>query len=160
MSQDHNHSEWAAIVLAARERAAEKQFAMIERFKLADNTRYHWSMDDARITWSRGGATFLSGRITVIGSVSESEQSWLWSWANPSLPALVLGEIDRVRRYGEANNFPLLQWKAFHSHPNMVAEARAVAASVLDAEGLWTDAEREVQMHFLIHDLTLLEPGV
>jgi hypothetical protein len=159
MSQNHDHSGWDAVVLAARERAAERQFAMIERFKLADNTHYQWSMEDARITWSRGGAVYLSGRITMIGSVSASEHSWLWSWANPSLPARVVGEIDRVRRYGEANNFPVLPWEGFGSDADLVNEARVVAASVLDAEGIWTDTAGDMQLHFLIRDLTLLERG-
>jgi hypothetical protein len=51
----------------------------------------------------------------------------------------VLGEVDQVRRYGEANDFPVLPWKSFNYHPDLVAEARVVAASVLDAEGLWFD---------------------
>ena len=157
MSQIHDHSEWEAVVLAARERAGARQASMVERFGLAGDVQYHWSLDDARITWSRGGTAFVSGRITMIGSVSLPRQTFLWSWANPSLPALVLGDIDQVRDYGEANDFPVLPWKGFNYHPELVAEARVVAASVLDAEGLWTDTVDDVQLHFLVHDLTLLE---
>jgi hypothetical protein len=159
MSWEHNHSGWEAKALAAHERGAEKQFAMIERFKLADDTTYQWSMDDARITWSRDGVPFVSGRLTMLGSVSASEGNWLWSWANPSLPAAVLGDVDKVRRYGEANGFHLLAWEVFHSHLEFVSEVRAVAASVLDAEGLWTDTSGDLQLHFVIHDMTRLEPG-
>ncbi len=160
MSQEHDHSAWEAIVRAARERAGARQSSMVERFGLAGDVQFYWSMDDARITWSRSGEAFLSGRITMIGSVSLPRQTWLWSWANDSLPALVLGEIDQVRRYGEANDFPVLPWKGFNYHPELVAEARFVAASVLDAEGLWTDTVDDVQLHFLIHDLTLLDAAV
>jgi Family of unknown function (DUF6882) len=160
MSQNHEHSDWEAIVLAARERASARQASMAERFGLAGDARYHWSMDEARITWSRGGTAFLSGQITMIGSVSVPQQTWLWSWANPSLPALVLGKVDQVRRYGEANDFPVLPWKSFNYHPDLVTEARVVAASVLDAEGLWFDDLGDVQLHFLVHDLTLLDTAM
>ena len=153
MSQNHDHSGWEAIVLAARERAGARQASMAKRFGLAGDVQYDWSLDEARITWSRGGTAFLSGRVTMIGSVSVPQQTWLWSWANPSLPVLALGEVDQVRRYGEANDFPVLPWKSFSSHPDLVAEARVVAAWVLDAEGLWFDDLGDVQLHFLIHDL-------
>ncbi|MFE7191049.1 DUF6882 domain-containing protein [Kitasatospora sp. NPDC057595] len=140
-------------MLAARERARTRQAVMIERFGLSGDVRYEWSMDDARITWSRAGKVFLAGRLTVIGSVSIPRQSWLWSWANESLPPAALGEIERVRRFGEENGHPVLPWPGFDYHPELVAEARMVAASVLDAEGLWADSTDDVQLHFLVHDL-------
>ncbi|MBD0675621.1 DUF6882 domain-containing protein [Streptomyces sp. CBMA156] len=151
----HDHSDWEEVVLAARERARGRQALMVERFGLSGDVRYQWSMDDARIAWSRAGTVFLTGRLTMIGSVSVPRQSWLWSWANESLPPAVLGDIERVRRFGEENGYPVLPWPGFDYHPELVAEARMVAASVLDAEGLWADFSDDVQLHFLVHDLTL-----
>ena len=93
----------------------------------------------------------------MIGSVSLPRQTWLWSWANDSLPPQVLGEIDRVRRYGEAHNFPVLPWPGFKYHPDLVAEARIVSAAVLEADGLWTETTDDLQLHFVLHDLTLVD---
>ncbi|MFC8226055.1 DUF6882 domain-containing protein [Streptomyces sp. NPDC057287] len=151
----HDHSGWEKVVLAARERARARQALMVERFGLSGDVRYDWSMDDARITWSRHGKVFLTGRLTVIGSVSAAQQTWLWSWANESLPHAALGDIERVRRFGEENGFPVLPWPGFAYDPELVAEARMVAASVLDAEGLWAESMDDVQLHFMIHDLVL-----
>ncbi|MFE2424056.1 DUF6882 domain-containing protein [Streptomyces hokutonensis] len=114
----HDHSGWEAVVLAARERARSRQVLMVERFGLSGDVRYDWSMDDAQITWSRDGKVFLAGRLTVIGSVSVAQQTWLWSWANDSLPHAALGDIERVRRFGEENDYPVLPWPGFTSHPN------------------------------------------
>ncbi|MGW7052617.1 DUF6882 domain-containing protein [Streptomyces sp. NPDC054887] len=153
----HDHSGWEEVVLAARERARSRQTLMVERFGLSGDVQYHWSMDDARIVWSREGKVFLTGRLTLIGSVSLAQQTWLWSWANESLPPAVRGDIERVRRFGEANDYPVLPWPGFDHHPELVAEARTVAASVLDAEGLWVDSTDDAQLHFLLHDLVLCE---
>ncbi|ARF76413.1 hypothetical protein B7C62_32120 [Kitasatospora albolonga] len=155
----HDHSGWEAVVLAARERARSRQALMVERFGLSGDVAYDWSIDDARITWSREGKVFLTGRLTVIGSVSVAQQTWLWSWANESLPQAALGDIERVRRFGEENGFPVLPWPGFTSHLELVAEARMVAASVLDAEGLWVEPTDDVQLHFTIHDLVLAAGG-
>ncbi|GAA1534794.1 hypothetical protein GCM10009730_50090 [Streptomyces albidochromogenes] len=151
----HDHSEWEEVVHAARERARLRQSLMVERFGLSGDVQYHWSLDDARIAWSREEKVFLTGRLTLIGSVSLAQQTWLWSWANESLPRTVRGDIERVRRFGEANDYPVLPWSGFDYHPELVAEARMVAASVLDAEGLWMDSTDEAQLHFLVHDLVL-----
>ncbi|MFJ3794098.1 DUF6882 domain-containing protein [Kitasatospora sp. NPDC090091] len=151
----HDHSDWEEVVFAARERARSRQARMIERYGLSGDVQYDWSLDDAVITWSRGGEVFLTGRLTMIGSVSLSRGTWLWSWANDSLPRAALGDIEKVRRFGEANGHPVLPWPGFDHHPELVAEARMVAASVLDAEGLWADSLDDVQLHFLVHDLTL-----
>ncbi|MFG2480520.1 DUF6882 domain-containing protein [Streptomyces fagopyri] len=149
----HDHSEWQEVVLAARDRARSRQARMVERFGLSGDVQYHWSMDDAQITWSRDGKVFLTGRLTMIGSVSLARRTWLWSWANESLPRSVLGDIDRVRQFGEENDYPVLQWQGFDHHLELVAEARMVAASVLDAEGLWAESTDDAQLHFLVHDL-------
>ncbi|MGX1267521.1 DUF6882 domain-containing protein [Streptomyces phaeoluteigriseus] len=151
----HDHLDWEAVVLAARERARSRQARMVERFGLSGDVQYRWSMDDAQITWSRDAEVFLTGRLTMIGSVSLTQQTWLWSWANESLPHAVLGDIERVRQYGEENDFPVLPWPGFNHDPELVAEARMVAASVLDAEGLWAESTDDVQLHFLVHDLVL-----
>ncbi|MFC8719449.1 DUF6882 domain-containing protein [Kitasatospora sp. NPDC057198] len=151
---EHDHAAWEELVGAARERARGRQALLGERLAPPDDVQYRWSMDEARITWSRGGTAFLTGRITMIGSVSLSHRTWLWAWANDSLPAAVLGDIEQVRHYGERHGHPVLPWPGFDYHPELVAEARLVAAAVLDADALWTEHEEDTQLHFLIHDLT------
>ncbi|MFK0202957.1 DUF6882 domain-containing protein [Streptomyces lavendulae] len=151
----HDDSSWEAVVLAAQERARSRQALMVERFGLSGDVQYDWSMDDAQITWSRDSKVFLTGRLTMIGSVSVSQQTWLWSWANESLPHAARGDMERVRQFGEENDYPVLPWPDFTYHPELVAEARMVAASVLDAEGLWAESMDDVQLHFMIHDLAL-----
>ncbi|MFD4571325.1 DUF6882 domain-containing protein [Streptomyces sp. NPDC058417] len=147
-------SGWEAVVDAARVRARSRQARMVERHGLSGDVRYDWSLDDARITWARGGTVFLTGRLTLLGTVALDRETWLWSWANPSLPPAVLGDVDQIRRYGEEHGHPVLPWPGFDAHPGHVAAARLVAASVLDAEGLWADTADGVQLPFLLHDLT------
>ncbi|MGW6981821.1 hypothetical protein ACWGE1_20640 [Streptomyces sp. NPDC054932] len=60
-----------------------------------------------------------------------------------------------MRQFGEENDYPVLPWPGFKDDPELVAEARMVAASVLDAEGLWAESMDDVQLHFMIHDLEL-----
>ncbi|MFG2063820.1 DUF6882 domain-containing protein [Micromonospora sp. NPDC048871] len=149
----HDHESWESLVSAARDRVGQRHAAMISDHGLSGDAQYHWSMDDATISWSRDGRDSLHGRITMIGSVDHVQQTWLWSWANDSLPPAVLGDITDVRRYGEERSFPLLMSPSFRAEQKPVAQARIVAADVLAAEGLWFEPGDELDLHFAIHDL-------
>jgi hypothetical protein len=149
----HDHELWESKVAAAQERAARQQERMIDDYGLRGDVQYHWSMDDATIVWSRDGREFLRGRITMLGSVDHDEQTWLWSWANGYLPEAVLGDIAEVRRYGEERAFPLLVWPSFRADQQPVRQARAVAADLLAAEGLWYQPGDDLDVHFALHDL-------
>ncbi|MEH0986403.1 DUF6882 domain-containing protein [Micromonospora sp. CPCC 205556] len=149
----HDHELWESVAAAARNRVGQRQGRMIAEHGLSGDVQYHWSMDDGTIVWSRGGRDFLHGRITVIGSVDHVQRTWLWSWANDSLPSAALGDIADVRRHGEEHAFPLLVWPSFRADPTPVAQARIVAADVLAAEGLWFEPGDELDLHFAIHEL-------
>jgi hypothetical protein len=149
---DHDHSDWERVVHDAYERAADRQQQLIKR--LGDDAQYHWDLDQAEITWSRAGHTFCTARITLIGTVSLTESTWLWSWANDSLSPTAIGDMHHVREYGEKHDYPVLPWPSFKHHPDLVKEARVVSAAVLNATGLWTDQSGDLELHFLLHDLS------
>ncbi|MFK4082462.1 DUF6882 domain-containing protein [Kribbella sp. NPDC020789] len=149
---EHDHQEWERVVQQATTQAAARQTQLIEQ--LGDDVQYDWDLEQATITWSRAGTPFRAARLTLIGTVSLTESSWLWSWANDSLPPAAVGDMPKVRDHGDAHGYPVLSWPSFNSHPGLVKEARVVSAAVLDATALWTDQSGDVVLHFLLHDLT------
>jgi hypothetical protein len=157
MDQDHikphDHDLWVSVAREAAGRVAERHRRMVGDNGLVGDVQYHWSMDDGTIVWSRGGQGFLRGRITLVGSVDAQEQTWLWSWANDSIPRAALGDIEAVRRFGEEHGFPLLVWPSFRSDHDPVYQSTMVALDVLAADGMWQDATDGIEMVFAVHDL-------
>jgi len=150
----HDHELWESVALAALDRVQQRQARTIEQHRLSGDCQYFWSMEDTAITWSRDGHEFLRGRITMIASVNTGRGTWLWSWANDSLPRAVLGDIERVRSYGIEHNFPLLTAPGFRADQKPVAQARTVAADVLDAELLWRNvSDPDLEIHFAVREL-------
>jgi hypothetical protein len=150
---DHDHDEWESAALSALDRVQQRQAQMIEEYDLNGDVQYHWSLDDAVLVWSRGSAEFLRGRLTLIATVNTVHQTWLWSWASDSLPEVALGDVAQVRRHGEEHAYPLLTWPSFRAEQKPVAQARIMAADILDAEGLWFDQIDDLAYHFVLHDL-------
>ncbi len=148
---NHDHHEWERVVQQATAQAAARQERLVEQL---GDVQYDWDLEQATITWSRAGTPLRTARLTLIGTVSLTEASWLWSWANDSLPPAAVGDMRKVLEYGETHRYPVLSWPSFNSHPGLVKEARVVSAAVLDATALWTDQSGDVVLHFLLHDLT------
>jgi hypothetical protein len=150
----HDHDRWVAVAQAAADRVRERHHRMIATHNLTSgDVQYHWSTDEATISWSRAGREFLRGRITSIGSVDAVKQTWLWSWANESVAAPALGNITDVRRYGEQHDFPLLVWPSFRSDQEPVSQATMVAVDILGAEGLWRDFAGDLEIVLAVHEL-------
>jgi hypothetical protein len=148
---------WDAVVDAATERMQAKQAAMIAQ-GLSGDVQYQWSLDDCTIAWSRDGAEFLRGRISLLATVAVEIEEWLWSWANPQwCSSPVCGDIELVRDYGIAHGFELLSAPSFQAEVAAVTSARIVAADLLGADGLWQEIGAEQHIHFAVYDL--VNPG-
>ena len=151
----HDHDAWVALAAAAKARVVERQQQMIARYDLMTGSiQYYWDIDEAAITWSRDGGAFLRGRITYIGSVYAPNHTWLWSWANDSVPAAARGDIEAVRRFGEEHHHPLLAAPSFRADQEWVDQATMVALDLVGAEGLWRSSNDDLHLLFGLHDLT------
>jgi hypothetical protein len=154
----HDHDMWESLALSALARAEQQSDRLVADYGLGGDVQYHWSLDDARIVWSRAGREFLRARITMIATVNTVQRTWLWAWANRTMPPSVLGDIDSVRRYGVEHHFPLLARAGFQADPKPVNQARVVAGYLLGADGLWRDLSGDMEIHFAFHDLVRSQP--
>ena len=98
--------------------------------------RYEWDLDAARFT--AGEKAF---RLVVVGTVTE--ETFLWSWSNDSIPAAAKQGIDAVREFGVRNGLTLLVQEASPGGLAQGKECLAIAGRVLDAEGCFVDELRE-----------------
>lgn len=46
--------------------------------------------------------------VQVVGTHLSTDGSWLWSWANPSIPTSLTDDAQRVRAFGEKDGYPVL----------------------------------------------------
>jgi hypothetical protein len=73
----------------------------------------------------------------MAGSISEITDTWLWAWANPSFEGCDIGEILRVREFGEIHRLQKLinpKWAADEADG---WEMTAVSARLLRSEAAY-----------------------
>lgn len=69
----------------------------------------HWQYDaeEGTIVF-RGGSPSVRASVQVVGTSSAESRSWLWAWANESVPRHQSLASQEVRTFGEREGIPML----------------------------------------------------
>jgi Family of unknown function (DUF6882) len=113
--------------------------------------RYEYDLYRREIWWSEVGEPQIRGRVTVVGSVSTKTGTWLWSWANPHFADVALGDIDKVREFGERESIAKLTEEKWEAEEVDGWEMTAIAARLLEAQGAYRSPS-ETTFLFLLYD--------
>src|SRR5580658_846273 len=76
--------------------------ACSEEFRIGSWARWDYDLDRGIFVFSENGMPKVRASIEVVGSTSVSGGTWMWSWANRSLPPDVTEAMTKVREFGEA----------------------------------------------------------
>jgi hypothetical protein len=126
----------------------ERNTAWTRNYSL-EGCRYQWSLDDAQLVF-RSESNEVVCDICVIGSVSRSDGTFCWAWANGAIPSCAQRGLERVREFGKTHALELLiqpQWPG--GRPDGLKMA-AVAGRILDADGVWIAETGDVTVFFAL----------
>lgn len=98
-----------------------------------------WSLD-----MSRGDLlfTFDDGVVAtcpaqIVGSFDGADGSWLWAWANPSIPDSLKRDSLRVRDYGQQKQIVRLTSEEWHGTEADAWPMAALACKLCEAQGVY-----------------------
>lgn len=109
----------------------------------------------------------LSG-ITLLGSFSELDQTWLWGWANPGFgpDAPAVAPTSAIREFGERHGITEFTGESpdlsgFEQPAQAAIMLAITAGTVLGGRGVWSTAINEGRGHVYLHvaDEQLPEAG-
>ncbi|MEV6266671.1 DUF6882 domain-containing protein [Kribbella sp. NPDC051936] len=110
---------------------------------------------DARTLSSERG---VLGGISLLGSFSELDRTWLWGWANPGFgpDAPAVAPTLAIREFGERHGISEFTTDSpdlgGFEQPAQAAITLAIAAgSVLGGRGVWSTAINEGRGHVYLH---------
>ncbi|MET9312583.1 DUF6882 domain-containing protein [Kribbella sp. NPDC003505] len=110
---------------------------------------------DARTLSSERG---VLGGISLLGSFSELDRTWLWGWANPGFgpDASAVAPTLAIREFGERHGIAEFTTDnpdlGGFEQPAQAAITLAIAAgSVLGGRGVWSTAINEGRGHVYLH---------
>jgi hypothetical protein len=128
----------------------ERNEAWMRHYDLA-HSPYQWDLETATLTFKRSdNRGELVSHVQLIGTASSQHGSFLWSWANHTLPVSCYVEVERVRAFGEEHDLPLLTTKEWLGGRAEGLEMLAVAGRILDAVGVFVDGSSDPIFLFVI----------
>ncbi|GAC1548857.1 MAG: hypothetical protein NVS4B8_30490 [Herpetosiphon sp.] len=146
--------KWSALVDEAQHFLSGRQAGVLERYRLQHGKRYDWDLDVGEMTFSVSGHTQVVAQFEVVGSISMSEGTWLWSWANEVIPQTARRQMHKVRRFGQAKGFARLTEPFWPATERDGQDMLAVSALVLDAAGFWRDYTPDLALFFVLTQVT------
>ena len=128
---------WDEFIVTAIDYLSARQDALRSDFKLDHWQEYFYDQEQGTLTFSSNGHVGLIADMKVVGSISISGGTWLWSWENQSILEQVKHRMEDVREYGEAHGFEKLVNAEWPGDDRDGWEMTAAAAYILKAEGAY-----------------------
>lgn len=146
-------TDWSQWSREAVQQMEQRNKVWPRRYGLT-NEPYRWNLDFGELVFARDGDEVVAD-LTLAGTVSSCERTFLWGWANDAVPPQAKRGLERVREFGQANDLPLLvnpEWTGGRSEG---LEMLAIAARILDGEGVFVDESRDLIMLFVLSSMRL-----
>ena len=149
--------DWASWSREAARLMQERNAVWMREYGL-HGRHYHWSINDAQLVFPSASDEVVAD-VCVIGSVSVSEGTFLWAWANDVIPSCARQGLEKVREFGESNALELLTKPQWPGGLPEALEMAAVAGRVLGAAGVWVAETGDVTNFFALSNFRKLAVG-
>jgi hypothetical protein len=141
-------TDWAQWSRQAVAQMKAQNRAWLQRFAL-QGAPYHWDLETAALTFARASDRVVAD-ICVIGTVSHADTTFLWAWANDTIPPIARRGLELVREFGETHDLPLLITPEWSGGRAEGLEMLAVAGRIQSASGGFVDEADDLTLLFTL----------
>ena len=126
-------------------------------FKISTYPRWDYDFDSGTLTFSQDGVAKVVASIEVVGTISDAANTWLWSWANASLPPLVTSSMKKVKSFGETEGIPLLTNATAENDEYLGWAMTGVTAKILGARGAYRCLGKNGFIYLIYKDISFAD---
>ncbi|WP_208603434.1 DUF6882 domain-containing protein [Marinobacter gudaonensis] len=153
MSNATADEQWIAQITEAHNFLSERQNVLMEDYKLGEHERFDWDQDTSSLVFSNDGVPAVVAKVQFVGSISTRSNTWLWSWANPSIIDEAKDQMYRVRSFGEKHGYDALTVDKWEGDEVDGWEMTSIAAFVLNAKGAYRTSVDNGFTYMVITDI-------
>lgn len=104
-------------------------------FRISSWPRWHYDLERGTLSFLNDDQPRVIASIQVVGTTSERSGTWLWSWANESLPENATRSMMKVRAFGEQESLSDLTTPSAADDAYVGWGMTAIAAKIIGAKG-------------------------
>lgn len=120
------------------------------RYGLA-GASYRWDLESGTIRFTSGAGDVVAS-LCLVGTLCDTQGTFVWSWADDHVTPSARRGIDRVRSFGEQHDLGLLIEGQVGGGHAQGMELLAIAGRILDAEGVLMDRAEDMTLYFTLAD--------
>ena len=151
-----NYDEFENLIEQATEYLKDRNENANRLFGIGSFSRYEYDLHSGEIWWSEPNDPKVRAKVIIVGSISTKSNTWMWSWANPHFDDVNLGEIDKVREFGEAESIQKLVEEKWEADEIDGWEMTAISARLLESDGAYCSPNDNGGLYLLFNDLEFI----
>ena len=149
MSDTQHTTDWAAWSREAAESMVAKNAEWPAQYGLQGALQCRWDLERALLVFEAPLHEVIA-TVCLVGTSSEKEGSFVWSWANEAIPAQHGQALEVVHDFGRENQLALLTRPSIPGGRPVAMECLAIAARLQRAVGTYVDQQGDVSLYFTI----------
>jgi hypothetical protein len=149
-------TDWAAWSREAVETMMVRNTEWPRQFGLHSAPHYHWDLQSASLVL-QAPLHEVQGTVCLVGTSSESEGSFVWSWANANIPAQHGQALEVVHDFGREHRLALLTTASIPGGRPEATECLCIAARLQRAIGTFIDQQGDITLYFSILHLQVVQ---
>lgn len=161
MSDAHENTgntDWAAWSREAVEMMVAKNAEWPRQLGLPANAPYRWDLDSATLVFDSPLHQVVA-TVCLVGTTSECEGSFVWSWANEAIPTQHGEALAVVHEFGRDNHLALLTTARIPGGRPEATECMCIAGRLQRALGTFVDQQGDVALYFtILHAQVAMDP--
>lgn len=157
MSEAHHPKDWAAWSREAVENMLARNQEWPAQFGLHPPLTCRWDLERALLAFEAPLHEVIASAC-LVGTSSEKEGSFVWSWANEAIPMQHGQALEVVHDFGRENKLALLTTPRLQGGEPVGMECLAIAAHLQRAVGTYVERQGDVALYFTLLHLQVSVP--
>ena len=158
MSEANQTQDWAAWSRDAVETMLARNAQWPQQFGLQGTLKCRWDLARALLAFEAPLHEVIAS-VCLVGTSSEQEGSFVWSWANEAIPMQHGQALEVVHDFGRENKLAMLTTPRLQGGGPVAMECLAIAARLQRAVGTYVDRQGDVALYFTILHLQVAVPS-
>ena len=125
---------------------------------LGKSANWSLNLDQGDLIFTFDNGIFVTCPAQIVGTLDSESGTWLWGWANPSIPEALQRDALRVREYGQQHQIARLTSAEWPCTEEDAWRMAALACMLCEAQGVYRGPAGTAFV-FITFGEVLLSPG-
>lgn len=152
-----NSREYKLYCRQAYESLLQLNEQLKQDFKLEIWKRWDYDLEASTLTFSNDDIPRVIATIQAAGTTSSKSGTWMWGWANGTLPSCVTDQLFRIKQFGEGENISQLAKDKFPADEELAWQLAAVATRILGGKGVYRCPSGNGLLFLVVMDICFYE---